>query len=195
MTDQRPADAFPAAFAIVVGAEGRTLDRNPADAGNWTGGVVGQGELRGSKFGISAAAYPTLDIANLTVDDSSAIYRRDYWTRAGCQSMPAPIAMLVFDSAVNNGVAEAVRWLQAAVGVAADGVVGPATLAAVARVVDTHGGAAVAIEFMARRTYFMGGLTAWHTFGLGWSRRLAALPYHVVQSFGVVQSLGEGQTP
>ena len=40
---------------------------NPADPGNWTGGKVGHGVMKGTKYGISAESYPHLDIKNLTV--------------------------------------------------------------------------------------------------------------------------------
>ena len=65
--------AFEQAFAIVVGHEG-TFCAERRDPGNWSGGAVGKGELRGTRFGISAAAYPTEDIANLTCAAAERIY-------------------------------------------------------------------------------------------------------------------------
>ncbi len=169
--------AFDRALAIVVGTEGG-FTSNPADPGNWTGGKPGLGECRGTKFGISAASYPQLDIAGLTVAGAGAIYRRDFWDRIAGDSLPPPLALLVFDAAVNNGVGRAARWLQAAVGTVPDGAVGPGTLAAVARAAEVPGGgAAICAEFLARRVTFMAGLPTWRTFGLGWARRLVRLPY------------------
>ena len=72
--------AFEQALAVVLGHEGGFCAER-SDPGNWTGGAVGCGELRGTKFGISAAAYPAEDIANLTPEAAAAIYRRDYWDR------------------------------------------------------------------------------------------------------------------
>ena len=107
---------FDAIFDFVVGSEGGFTD-NPADPGNWTGGKIGAGECRGTRFGISAGAYPELDIANLTLDAAKALYQRDYWDRIGGDRLPASIALLVFDAAINNGTGRAVRWLQQAVSV------------------------------------------------------------------------------
>ena len=121
--------SFDQAFAAVIGHEGGYTD-DPRDAGNWTGGAAGQGALRGTNRGISAAAYPALDIAALTAADARAIYRRDYWDKVAGDSLPPPLALLVFDAAVNAGVGRAARWLQGAAGVHADGAIGPATLAA-----------------------------------------------------------------
>ena len=160
------------AFSIVIGHEGG-YTANPNDPGNWTGGACGKGYCLGTKYGVSAASYPSRDIAKLTLDDARAIYKRDYWDRIGGDALPPRLALLVFDAAVNNGTSRAATWLQAAVGAAQDGRVGPATLAK-ARAADPI---AACAEFLALRLHFMAGLTTWRTFGLGWARRLARLPF------------------
>jgi lysozyme family protein len=147
---------FEQAFAQIIGNEGGFTD-NPADPGNWTGRRANQGECRGTKFGISAHAYPDIDIAGLTLADARAIYRRDYWDRLDADTLPGPLAMLAFDAAVNNGVSRAKQWL------------------ALARKQST--GAEICTEFQAQRIIFMAALPTWKTFGLGWSRRLCRLPY------------------
>lgn len=167
-------DAFTAAFAVVVGEEGG-FGADPTDPGNWTGGAVGSGRLAGTKFGISAAAWPDLDIAQLTLAAAQAIYRRDYWDCIQGDALPPPLALLTFDAAVNNGVSRAAQWLQAAVGVAEDGDIGAVTLAAVAT--RAGDGAALCAEVLAQRMTFMAALPTWASFGLGWARRLCALPY------------------
>ena len=86
--------AFARAFRVVVGEEGG-YTTNPADPGNWTSGQCGAGRCAGTKFGISAAAYPGLDIAGLSLGDAQAIYRRDYWDRVQGDALPPPLALLV----------------------------------------------------------------------------------------------------
>ena len=158
----RTVSAFDQAFAIVIGEEGGYV-HNPADPGGET------------KFGISKRAYPLIDIAALTLERAKAIYHADFWAKIDGDALPPPLALLVFDAAVNNGVGRAVGWLQTALGTLADGKMGPTTLAAITA---HHGsGAKVAAEFQAQRINFMAGLPTWRTFGMGWSRRLAALPY------------------
>ena len=177
------ADNFAQAFAIVVGHEGG-FSAERADPGNWTSGTVGRGRLRGTKFGISAAAYPTLDIAGLTMADAEAIYRRDYWIPVSAEAMPPPLALIVFDSAINNGVERAVRWLQMALGTSVDGDLGPETLACLRALAKPEEITATCTEFQAQRFDFMANLPTWRSFGLGWARRLCALPYQSLTMTG-----------
>ncbi len=123
-------EAFARSFAETIGEEGG-YTADPDDPGNWTGGGIGLGACKGTKFGISAASYPGLDIAALTLEDAKAIYARDYWAPIAGDALPPALAMIVFDAAVNAGVGTAIGWLQAALGVARDGILGPRTLAAV----------------------------------------------------------------
>ena len=172
---------FDGIFDFVVGSEGGFTD-NPADPGNWTGGRIGAGECRGTIFGISAGAHPDLDIANLTLDQAKLIYQSEYWDRIDGDRLPASIALLVFDAAINNGIGHAVRWLQQAALVAQDGVIGPATLTAInTMVAKPDGTAELCAELLAQRLVFMTSLPTWKSFGLGWARRLFRLPYGPVQ--------------
>lgn len=117
-------------FERVVGHEGGFSD-DPRDKGNWTGGAVGLGELKGTKYGISAASYPKLDIKNLTLEHAKEIYRRDFWDAIQGNLLPQPVDEYVFDYAVNSGVERAAMALQAAVGALQDGNIGPKTIRAV----------------------------------------------------------------
>lgn len=106
------------------------LSLDPNDKGNWTGGAIGSGELKGTNHGISAAAYPDLDIKNLTADEARAIYKRDVWDFLRCDDLPEWLRYPLYDYAVNTGQHEAARDLQRALGVLPDGDIGPKTIAA-----------------------------------------------------------------
>jgi len=83
-----------------------------------------------TKYGISKKSYPSLDIKNLTRQDAIEIYRRDFWNSCRCDDLARPWAILVFDSAVNQGVRVATRIMQIALGVSVDGIIGPKTIQA-----------------------------------------------------------------
>lgn len=101
---------FDYAFQIVAGpkVEGG-LSMDPKDKGNWTGGEVGKGTLKGSNHGISAARYPDEDIANLTMDRVKFLYQRDYWQPHKLDTVEWGKALIIFDSAVNGGLIE--KWI------------------------------------------------------------------------------------
>ena len=106
------------------------------------------------------------DIRNLTLGEAESIYLTKYWRACKCDELPAPVAFVVFDGAVNHGPSRSTQLLQRAIGVGADGVIGPITLKAVQeadaeKTVD---------EFMVQRAMLYAKLNSkfWH----GWYRRL-----------------------
>jgi uncharacterized protein (TIGR02594 family) len=72
------------------------------------------------------------DFRRISDADVRRIYEERYWRPARCPDLPSPIAHFHFDCAVNQGVGGATRMLQAALGVAVDGEIGPLTLTAAA---------------------------------------------------------------
>lgn len=148
--------SFDEAFDRLIGHEGGYVN-DPRDPGGET------------KFGISKRAYPDVNIVSLTLDDARAIYKRDYWDRARCDELPDPVRFQIFDTAVNSGIGQSIRFLQRSVGVADDGQVGPLTMAAIKRL-DPE---VIAARFNGQRLDFMTKLSTWDAFGRGWARRVA----------------------
>lgn len=161
-------DNFPSFIDRLLSHEGGYTNGR-RDPGNWTGGKVGMGELKGTKFGIAANTYPKLDIKNLTRTQAVEIYRRDFWERSRCDRLPGAVSFQLLDGAVNSGIAQASRWLQRAAQVADDGMIGPASLAAI-KATDPND---LVYRFNAERIEFMTRLKNWPVHGAGWMRRLA----------------------
>lgn len=162
-------DRFPQFIDRLLAHEGGYTD-DRRDPGNWTGGKVGVGQLKGTKFGIAANTYPTLDIKNLTRAQAVEIYRRDFWERSRSDRLHPAVGFQLLDGAVNSGIPQASRWLQRAVGVADDGIIGPVTLAAI-RAADHND---MVLLFNAQRIDFMTRLKNWPVHGAGWMRRIAS---------------------
>jgi lysozyme family protein len=157
---------FDDAFDALISHEG-VLSMNAQDRGNWSGGQVGQGELKGTKYGISAASYPDEDILHLTLERAKFLYRRDYWLPI--ELLPPSVRFDVFDMAVNSGVRKAVETLQEAVESPADGILGPVTYKAVAAMPPAR----VRARFNGCRLEYLADLTSWPAFSRGWARRIA----------------------
>lgn len=159
---------FEKAFARLIGHEGGySTDRN--DPGNWTGGKVGKGVLKGTKYGIAANTYPNLDIKNLTLEQAKAIYKKDWWDKLGAEQLHPAIVYQLWDFAVNAGKSRAVKELQQVAGVIDDGILGAKTIAAVKALPVTD----VLILLTAERLRFYTSLTTWGTYGKGWTNRVA----------------------
>ena len=156
--------AFDAWFDLMVSVEGSSLSKDPNDPGNFTP----EGVLKGSQFGISAWSYPNLDFP-ITRDEASAIARRDYWNAHALDTLPAPFAILMAD-ADYNGASDPVTWLQAAVGVAEDNVLGPLTIAAAVRSSSGPNVVTALGEFAARHLAYHALLDR-PADELGWARR------------------------
>lgn len=163
-------DNFPAVMEEVFAHEGG-LSMLRSDPGNWTGGKVGVGELRGTNYGIASHAHPNVDIQGLTKAEAREIYRKEYWFPIKGSSLPAGIDLVTMDASVNSGLGRGPRWTQQALGVKADSIIGPRTLAAAGA--SDH--AAVVVKACAIRMGFLRGLRTFTTFGRGWSRRVASV--------------------
>lgn len=94
------------------------------DRGNWETGQVGKGELKGTKYGISAMSYPHLDIRNLSIEQAKEIYYQDYWCASFVENLPNNVRGIYFDSCVNHGIGRANKFLQRVIKVKPDGVIG-----------------------------------------------------------------------
>lgn len=126
---------FSIAVGITIAQHEGGFQRNPKDSGNWTGGDVGVGELKGTKYGISAAIFPQLDIFNLTLEQAETIYEKEYWNPLYAQINDQIVCNKLFDLGILFGVETTVKLLQGVLipqfGIVNDGIFGPKTLEAI----------------------------------------------------------------
>lgn len=167
MAEEYPA-LFVKYFDRLIGHEGG-FTKDPRDPGNWTGGRMNAGQLKGTKYGLSAASYPLLDIENLTLEDAKEIYHLDWWIRFGADYLPPAVLYQMWQFAVNAGKGNARRALQYAVRVAVDGKIGELTLAAV-RATELND---MLMRFNAYCLRHYASLSIWPVNGRGWSLRVA----------------------
>lgn len=152
---------FDQAFDALLGHEGG-YSYHPSDPGGET--------MWGVTARVARANGYTGDMRSLPRETAKAIYRKLYWDAMRCDSMPEALRFALFDAAVNSGVKQATKWLQRAMDVGDDGILGPLTLDAAQR----GNGLRMAIKLNAERLDFMTSLPTWGAFGKGWARRMAA---------------------
>ena len=128
-----------------------------------------------TRFGITEAVAREVgykgDMRELPLDLAKRIYKDRYWDSVKADQLPAAVRYAMFDAAVNSGPRQAILWLQRALSVQADGIIGPITLT----LASAADGRALCNRLLAQRLRFMTGLNNWPAFGRGWARRICDL--------------------
>lgn len=153
---------FDASLTRVLASEGGYVD-HPKDPGSATMYGVTQRVLAAWR---GKPATKT-DVRNLTKAEAAEIYKFQYWNAVRGNDLPAGLDYVMFDYAVNSGPVTAIKALQRALGVKADGVLGIVT----ARAASQRKTADLIRAVIAQRTGFLRSLATWTTFGKGWNRR------------------------
>ena len=153
---------FETAFDLLITHEGG-FSNHPDDPGGAT--------MYGITEKVARANGYTGAMRDLTLDFSKSIYRKSYWDACRCDQMPDTLRYPLFDAAVNSGPGQAIKWLQSAVGVKADGAIGPVTQQAVNMAAPQP----TRQKMIGNRLRFMTELANWPSFSKGWARRIAAI--------------------
>lgn len=146
------------------------------------GGATMKGITIGTYRDFKGRSVTKAELRAIPDHEVAEIYKRLYWDQVAGDALPSGLDYVAFDPAVNSGPSRGAKWLQKALGVAADGKIGNGTLAA-ARAAEP---VAVIKRASAIRMGFLRGLRTWGTFGKGWSRRVAE-----VEAFAIVLAAGK----
>lgn len=133
---------------------------NPSDPGgetNW--GITARVAIG---YGYTGA------MKDLPKETAKAIAKKLYWDPLHLDTFDPRVAFQIFDANYNGG--HPVIWMQGAAGAKVDGLIGPATIAAVQNTDP--------LRFMMRwnslRLSYFTSLKTWLTFGKGWANRIAS---------------------
>ncbi len=126
---------FDDAFKIVLGFEGGYVNDKDDKGGETNYGITAS-TLNSAK---TKGWIPfNVTIQNLKIEHAKIIYKKGYWDAVQANSLPHPLDLIMFDSAVNHGPNAAVKLLQKSLNVllpytelAVDGIFGSLTLRAV----------------------------------------------------------------
>lgn len=160
-------NTYPKALAEVLKHEGGYVN-HPADPGGATNKGITQATYDGYRRSKGFITKKTVKL--ISDEEVGAIYKSRYWDAVRGDELPAGLDYAVFDYAVNSGPQKAIKSLQKALGLTADGKLGPATLAA-----SKLSPEVTIKKLCASRLAFLKGLKTWPTFGKGWERRVNAV--------------------
>lgn len=174
---------FAPSLRLVLAIEGGYVD-DPDDPGGATNQGVTQAAYDRWR---RTQALPTRPVRQLEPAERDAIYDADYWQLVAGDRLPVGVDYSTFDAGVNSGPAQGAKWLQRALGVEADGLVGPETLAAVTAAPDK---ASVITRMCGYRLSFLEALKTWWKYGKGWTARVAG-----VEAAAIAMMVGAGLVP
>jgi lysozyme family protein len=158
---------FERALARVLVYEGGN-DDDPQDPGGRTSRGILQREYDVYR---RRKGLPVRDVWTADQAEIIEIYRVSYWDAVRGDELPPGIDLVLFDSAVNSGVAQAAKWVQRALPIEpVDGHLGPRTFDAIQADADND----LLIDgILSRRLGMLQGLKTWSRFGRGWAARVA----------------------
>lgn len=120
------ASNFQSSLRLVLQSEGGN-DDDPSDHGGRTSRGITQREYSAWR---KEKNLPEFDVWKAPQSDIDTIYHDEYWNPL-CDSLPAGVDYAVFNNNVLDGPVRSTILLQEALGVTADGRVGPITRAAI----------------------------------------------------------------
>lgn len=130
---------------------------------------------KATNFGITEAVARahgfTGDMRNLTREEAIDIYFQSYWDKKVMDHINNALGLHVYDTAINSGYSRAVKILQEALGVPADGSIGVATMNALSAKTPSE----LIPKYCICRMHFLAGLSTYSVFGKGWRNRLMTL--------------------
>lgn len=160
------ASNFPASLKLVLASEGGN-DDDPLDHGGRTSRGITQREYDAWR---SAKGLPIIDVWTAPQADVTTIYHDEYWNPY-CDAMPTGIDYIYFNNAVLDGPYRSAVLLQQALGVTADGRIGPVTRQAIQ---NASSAAATIIKLSDASAAFYRGLHQ-PRFLNGWLNRVASV--------------------
>jgi lysozyme family protein len=172
---------FPAALRETLRHEGGYVD-HPRDPGGATNLGITLRTAQEAGLDIDRDGdVDKIDVSLLTLREVGPIYKAKYWNAVEGDRLPSGVDLMVFDAGVNSGPTRARRWLQEALKVHPDGIIGKQTLAALEK--------ARPVEVIERlrliRYAHYRSLDTFDVFGKGWMRRLAGVYARSIQLAGV----------
>ena len=157
---------FQKSLALVLKSEGGFVN-HPSDPGGMTN--LGVTKKAWQLYVGWRREVDEAEMRGLTPEIVAPFYKTKYWDACKCDQLPLGIDYAVFDFAVNAGASRASKIMQTALGTAADGIVGPATIGVAVNADPDE----FLEKFSAAKEQFYRNLPTFEHFGKGWLRRVA----------------------
>ena len=146
---------------------------NVHDLGGWTNSGITLDTWKRLGYDNDGDGHRDLaDLRAMTYEQWYSIIKRGYWDRAQADSMlNQSVANMIVDFMITSGGAP--RVVQRTVGVRADGIIGPRTIAAI----NAQPADILFSRLTSARLHYYRRLPTWCRFGNGWTRRVRDIKF------------------
>lgn len=115
---------------------------------------------------------PARDVFLMENAERDEIYHENYGMKVRFDELPPGIDLVLLDGGINSGPAQSIKWVQRALNITADGVLGDVTMQ---RIMSHENHDALIEGILFRRMAFLRGLKTFNHFGGGWTSRVNQL--------------------
>ena len=158
-------DNFAAALKVELTYEGGK-DDDPIDPGGRTNQGIIQRVYDAYRL---RKRLPKRDVFLMDNSERDEIYRTQYFDKIRFNELPPGVDLVVVDGAINSGVSQSIKWVQRALNLTADGVLGEVTMQ---RILDHPDHDVLIKGILDRRRAFLKALKTFYHFGKGWMARV-----------------------
>ena len=81
-----------------------------------------------TKYGLAQKSNRSITIRDIDLPMAMTVYHEDYWLKGKCNKLDFALSLMHFDGVVNHGFVRAAKFLQRAVNVEDDGLIGNVTI-------------------------------------------------------------------
>jgi lysozyme family protein len=156
---------FAAALKIELTYEGGK-DDDPVDPGGRTNQGIIQRVYAAYRI---RKGLPARDVFLMDDSERDEIYRTQYFDKIRFDELPPGLDLVIVDGAINSGVSQSIKWVQRALNLTADGVLGDVTMQ---RIQDHPDHDMLIRGILDRRRAFLKALKTFWRFGKGWIARV-----------------------
>lgn len=166
-------DNFNTVMLHIFEVEGGYVD-HPRDPG----GATNMGITIGTLSRWRGRQVTKEEVQDLTKEEAKQIYLSYYWDEVDCDEWDSGLDLVMMDACVNSGPSQAVEWLQRAVEVSDDGVLGPITKAAVRA---SQSLLDLIRDCVRERRESVRSFRNYDTFGRGWENRINMVEHRALE--------------
>lgn len=142
------------------------------------GGATNMGITRTTLSNWRGRPVSKQEVRDLTKAEAEEIYEKSYWKNIRGDDMPNGLDLVMMDAGVNSGPSQSIKWLQRALLVEDDGILGPITMGAVRASQSLSG---LINKTLDERLKSVRQFRNYNVFGRGWENRIRSTRRHALE--------------